>query len=42
MYTAGEPGGLVKEYLEWVMVRGQNLVFELGFVPLSKNEGNAK
>jgi phosphate transport system substrate-binding protein len=34
MYTAGEPTGAVKAYLEWVMGDGQKLVTELGFVPL--------
>lgn len=35
MYTAGEPTGEVKRYLEWIMGDGQALVTELGFVPLS-------
>ena len=35
MYTAGEPTGLVKEYLDWVRGGGQGLVTELGFVPLA-------
>lgn len=34
MYTAGEPAGRVKDYLEWVLSDGQALVLELGFVPL--------
>ena len=34
MYTAGEPAGQVKEYMEWVLGDGQSLVSELGFVPL--------
>lgn len=34
MYTAGEPKGQVKAYLEWVMGDGQSLVSDLGFVPL--------
>ena len=34
MYTAGEPTGAVKAYLEWVMGEGQKLVTDLGFVPL--------
>jgi phosphate transport system substrate-binding protein len=34
MYTAGEPTGLIAEYLEWVFTDGQALVSELGFVPL--------
>jgi phosphate transport system substrate-binding protein len=34
MYTAGEPTGQVKAYLEWVRGEGQEIVPELGFVPL--------
>jgi phosphate transport system substrate-binding protein len=34
MYTAGEPTGPVKPYIEWVLGDGQTLVSELGFVPL--------
>jgi len=34
MYTAGEPDGQIKAYLDWVMKDGQELVKELGFVPL--------
>ncbi len=34
MYTAGEPTGAVKEYLDWIMGEGQSLVSGLGFVPL--------
>lgn len=34
MYTAGEPTGRVKAYLEWVRGEGQEIVPELGFVPL--------
>ena len=35
MYTAGEPTGQVKEYLDWLLGDGQAQVLELGFVPLS-------
>ena len=36
MYTAGEPTGAVKEYLDWIMSpEGQEIVARLGFVPLS-------
>ena len=35
MYTAGEPGGQVKAYLDWVLGPGQKLVSKLGFVPLN-------
>jgi len=34
MYTSGKPVGQVKAYLDWVMHDGQELVKELGFVPL--------
>jgi phosphate transport system substrate-binding protein len=34
MYTAGEPTGQIKTYLDWIMNEGQVLVLELGFVPL--------
>ena len=34
IYTAGEPGGLVRDYLDWIRRDGQRMVLELGFVPL--------
>jgi phosphate transport system substrate-binding protein len=34
MYTAGEPTGQIKAYMDWVLGEGQALVAELGFVPL--------
>ena len=34
MYTAGQPTGQIKTYLDWIMHDGQELVKELGFVPL--------
>jgi phosphate transport system substrate-binding protein len=34
MYTAGEPTGQIKVYLDWVRGEGQSVVPELGFVPL--------
>jgi phosphate transport system substrate-binding protein len=34
MYTAGEPTGEIKAYLDWVLGDGQELVREVGFVPL--------
>jgi phosphate transport system substrate-binding protein len=37
MYTAGEPIGQVKAYLDWVLSEGQALVSELGFVPLRES-----
>ena len=34
MYTDGEPTGIVKEYLKWILdVEAQEIVAELGFVP---------
>jgi phosphate transport system substrate-binding protein len=36
MYTAGQPSGPVKDYLDWVVSDGQALVQKLGFVPLNK------
>ena len=34
VYTAGEPAGAVKDYLDWILSEGQALVPKLGFVPL--------
>jgi len=35
MYTAGEPTGVVKEYLDWIHTpEAQEIVRELGFVPI--------
>jgi len=34
MYTAGEPTGSVRAYLDWILDEGQILVAKLGFVPL--------
>lgn len=35
MYTAGEPTGLVLEYLDWIFTsEAQRIVSELGFVPI--------
>jgi phosphate transport system substrate-binding protein len=37
MYTAGEPSGAVKTYLDWIMTpEAQGIVAELGFVPIEK------
>jgi len=39
MYTAGEPGDIIADYLGWIMgPEGQKIVSELGFVPLSAKE----
>jgi phosphate transport system substrate-binding protein len=36
MYTNGEPTGVIKDYLDWIMlsVEAQEIVAELGFVPV--------
>lgn len=35
MYTAGQPTGVVQEYLDWIRgADGQDIVLSLGFVPL--------
>ncbi len=35
MYTRGEPTGLIKEYIDWILgPAGQAIVTQLGFVPL--------
>ena len=35
MYTNGEPTGIVKEYLDWILsIEAQEIVAELGFVPV--------
>lgn len=39
MYTAGEPEGVVAEYLDWIMsAAGQEIVAQLGFVPLTTGD----
>ncbi len=36
MYTNGEPNGIVKEYLDWIMsAEAQQIVADLGFVPVN-------
>jgi len=37
MYTAGQPTGEIRTYLDWVIGDGQVLVKELGFVPLPES-----
>ncbi len=35
MYTAGEPTGVIKEYLDWILSpEAQEIVLQLGFVPI--------
>lgn len=37
MYTAGEPEGVTREYLDWILGdEGQAIVLSLGFVPLEQ------
>ena len=39
MYTAGEPAGVVAEYLDWIFSEdGQEIVARLGFVPLPTSD----
>ena len=39
MYTAGEPTGAIKTYLEWILSpEAQKIVLELGFVPVNYEE----
>lgn len=39
IYTAGEPAGPVKEYLDWILsAAGQTVVRELGYVALDEHE----
>jgi phosphate transport system substrate-binding protein len=36
MYTAGQPAGAIKDYLEWILgVEAQQIVADLGFVPVN-------
>ena len=35
MYTAGEPTGAIKDYLDWILSpEAQAIVADLGFVPI--------
>jgi len=39
MYTNGEPTGIIKTYLDWILSdAGQQIVADLGFVPILKGE----
>jgi phosphate transport system substrate-binding protein len=39
IYTVGEPAGLVKEYLDWILSpEGQKIVLDQGYVPVSKHD----
>jgi phosphate transport system substrate-binding protein len=36
IYTIGQPAGAVKQYLAWILdTEGQDVVFQLGYVPLT-------
>jgi phosphate transport system substrate-binding protein len=36
MYTAGEPQGIIKDYIEWILsAEAQEIVSKLGFVPVA-------
>jgi phosphate transport system substrate-binding protein len=38
IYTAGDPIGAVKDYLDWILSdEAQQIVSELGFVPILSN-----
>jgi phosphate transport system substrate-binding protein len=40
IYTAGEPEGTVRDYLDWILSsEGQEIVRELGFVPVAEEPG---
>lgn len=37
MYTPGQPEGVIREYLDWILsIEGQSVVTELGFIPIIK------
>ncbi|MHB8134474.1 MAG: phosphate ABC transporter substrate-binding protein [Anaerolineaceae bacterium] len=39
MYTNGEPTGIIKTYMDWILSEaGQKIVADLGFVPILKGE----
>jgi phosphate transport system substrate-binding protein len=39
MYTAGDPTGAIKDYLDWLLSdEAQQIVSELGFVPILSYE----
>ena len=39
IYTAGEANGQVKEFLDWIFgPKGQDIVTQMGYVPLTKHE----
>ena len=39
IYSAGEPIGQAKEFLDWIFgPKGQEMVAQMGYVPLAKHE----
>jgi phosphate transport system substrate-binding protein len=41
MYTAGQPTGAIKAYLDWILApEAQQIVADLGFVPIRQEHGN--
>ena len=38
MFTLGQPGGAVADYLTWIRGPGQDIVTRVGYVPLSALE----
>ena len=39
IYVVGEPSGAVKDYLDWILgPEGQNVVLDLGYVPVNMHE----
>ena len=39
IYVIGEPAGPVKKYIDWILSpEGQEIVFQLGYVPLETDE----
>ena len=41
MYTNGEPTGIVKTYLDWILsAEAQQIVADLGFVPVSPDSSS--
>ena len=40
IYTLGDPEGVIKDYLDWIMsTEGQKVVQELGYVPIAIIDG---
>ena len=41
LVTNGKPGGVVQDFLEWVLVEGQSIIDRLGYVQLSTEQLDA-